>query len=234
MPHPLTLKLSEEPTLVAYTRDRQVTHHLRRAGAALIVAFLVLVVAGRAVDLLPSLNPFASKTVDRTGPAVLDAVVELQELRVARANLQVIVDVEEDVNNVPSWLKGQRTVIVAAGTVDASVDLGSLQEGDVVLSEDRRSVTITVPRPVLGEARLDMERTQVVARERGVVDRVNAALGDGADDQALFVLAEKRLDAAAAADGDLLDRAEASTRATLTDLLGELGFDKVRVEFRQS
>ena len=218
--------------MVAYVRDRSAVNRLRRAGTALVIAFLALLVAGRAVDLLPSLNPFATDTVDRTGPAVLDAVVELQELRVASANLQVVVDVEKDVRNVPSWLKGQRTVIVAAGTVDATVDLGALNDADVMLSEDRRSVTLTVPRPKLGEARLDMERSHVVARERGIVDRVEGALGDGADDQALYVIAEQRLDAAAAADDRLIEKAEASTRATITALLRDLGFDEVRIAFR--
>ena len=221
--------------MVAYVRrssSGSSSSRLRQAAGALVVAFLALLVAGRAIDLLPSLNPFATETVDRTGPAVLEAVVELQELRVATANLQVIVDVEKDVNNVPSWLKGQRTVVVAAGTVDATVDLGSLTDGDVVLSDDRRAVTLTIPSPQLGEARLDMERTQVVARERGIVDRVESALGDGADDQALYVIAEKRLDAAAAADTEVIERAQASTRATLTTLLHELGFERVKIEFR--
>lgn len=218
--------------MVAYVRDRSATKRLRQAAYALVIAFLALLVAGRAVDLFASLNPFSTETVDRSGPAVLDAVVEMEELRAATANLQVVVDVERDVNNVPSWLKGQRTVIVAAGTVDATVDLGAITEADVVVSEDRRSVSLYVPRPELGDARLDMERTQVVARERGIVDRVEGALGDGADDQALYVLAEQRLDAAAAADEELIDRAEASTRTTLTELLRQLGFEKVRVEFR--
>lgn len=220
--------------MVAYVRDRSATKRLRQATYALIIAFLVLLVGGRAVDLLPSLNPFATETVDRTGPAVLDAVVELQEIRAATANLSVVVDVEQDVNNLPSWLKGERTVIVAAGTVDATVDLGAITAEDVVLSDDRRAVTLTVPRPELGEARLDMERTQVVARERGIVDRVESALGDGADDQALYVAAEQRLDAAAAADAELIERAESSTRATLTGLLRDLGFERVRVDFRDS
>lgn len=218
--------------MVAYVRDRSATKRLRQAAYALVIAFLALLVAGRAVDLFASLNPFSTETIDRSGPAVLDAVVEMEELRAATANLQVVVDVERDVNNVPSWLKGQRTVIVAAGTVDATVDLGAITEADVVVSEDRSSVSLYVPRPELGDARLDMERTQVVARERGIVDRVEGALGDGANDQALYVLAEQRLDAAAAADDELIERAEASTRTTLTELLRQLGFEKVRVEFR--
>ena len=218
--------------MVAYVRDRSATHRLRQAGTALVIAFLALLLAGRAVDLLPSLNPFATETVDRTGPAVLDAVVELQQMRAATANLQVIVDVEKDVQNVPSWLKGQRTVLVAAGSVDATVDLGQLTARDVVVSEDRRAVTLTVPRPELGDARLDMERTRVVARERGIVDRVEGAFGEVADDQGLYVIAEQRLDAAAAADSDVIDRAEASTRTTLTNLLRELGFERVRIQFR--
>ena len=218
--------------MVAYVRRSNSTR-LRHAVGALVVAFLALLVAGRAIDLLPSLNPFATETVDRTGPAVLEAVVELQELRAATANLQVVVDIEQDVKNVPSWLKGQRSVIVAAGTVDATVDLGALTDADITLSDDRRAVTLTIPRPKLGEARLDMERTQVVARERGLADRVESALGDGTDDQALYVVAEQRLDAAAAADTELIERAEASTRATLTTLLQELGFERVKIEYRR-
>jgi hypothetical protein len=65
----------------------------------------------------------------------------------------------------------------------------------------------------------------------GVVDRVQAFLGDDANKlQELNVVAEKKL-AGAAKQSELPKRAEQNTRAMLTGLLKALGFETVTVEF---
>ena len=62
----------------------------------LVIAGL-LVVAAMGVpslrDLLPSFpNPFATETVDRSGPAVLKSIRDLNEYRAASGHFEVIVD----------------------------------------------------------------------------------------------------------------------------------------------
>ena len=105
-------------------------HRLSRlvVGAFLAVA-LVAIGTGRIGDLLPSIpNPFGSETVDRSQPPLLQSLVDLSEYHAASANFQVIVDSEKDAQFLPSFIRGERTVYVAGGSVDASVDFARLGE----------------------------------------------------------------------------------------------------------
>ena len=72
---------------------------------------------------------------------------------------------------------------------------------------------------------------RVVDRDRGRVARVGGAFAENpVDDGELYALAERRL-GAAAAESDVLDRAEDNTRGMLTSLAQSLGVDEVTVEF---
>lgn len=202
--------------------------------APALLALVVLVAMIAVGGLLPSLrNPFGTETRDRSGPAVLKSLEDLSEYRAATANLEVIVDVEEDARNVPSFIKGERTLFVAAGSVDAVVDFGRLGRGAVRVSDDRRAVTITLPPARLSRARVDPRRSRVVDRQRGLVDRAGGIFSDNpTSERELYLLAEDKL-AAAARDpaAGLLQRAEQNMRATLTSLMRSLGFRRVSVRF---
>src|SRR3712207_1678007 len=109
-------------------------------GAAIALWLLVSLIAGW------SLNPFSTETKDRSQPVLLKSLESLSEYRAATANMQEIVDVEQDVNLLPSFIAGEKALLVAAGTVDAAVDFGTLRErGSVKVSEDRESVEIVLP-----------------------------------------------------------------------------------------
>jgi hypothetical protein len=199
----------------------------------LIVAVVVLALALPA--LVPALNPFKEETVDRSGPVLLQSLEDLAEYRAASANLQVIVDVEQDTSLIPSFIKGERTLFVAAGSVDAAVDFRGLgkRPGSVRVTGDREAVTVTLPPARLTEARLDQSRSRVYDRDRGALDRIEEAFSDdgGADQQELYVLAERKLAEAAAADPQILRTAEGNTRQMLTGMLRALGFERITVEF---
>ena len=200
-------------------------------GGVAVVALLLLVPA-----LVPSLNPFEEETVDRSQPTLLKSLENLSEYRAATANLQVVVDVEEDTDLIPSWLKGERTLFVAAGSVDAAVDFSALSRDEraVRVSEDRRSATITLPAPTLSEPRIEPDRTRVYDRDRGLVDRVEDAFSDRpGDEQPLYQLAEEKLGEAAAAEPELRRTAERNTRSMLEGMLRGLGFERVTVRFAQ-
>jgi len=208
----------------------------RRGPRALILLAALAILAVVAVVLLAGpLNPFGTDTKDRSQPVLLKSLENLSDYHAATANLQVVVDVEEDARLLPSFIKGERTLFVAAGTVDAAVDFRGLrQDPDAVkVSQDRRSVTLTLPAPKLLEPRLDPDRTRVYDRDRGVLDRAEDALSDRpGDEQPLYQLADEKLAAAAAADPKLLQTAERNTRAMLEGLLRGLGFEKITIDFR--
>ncbi len=196
--------------------------------AALVVAAVVLVPA-----LIPSLNPFEEETIDRSQPVLLRSISSLSEYRAASANLQVVVDVEQDAAILPDFIKGEKTLLVAAGTVDASVDFRGVKGENLEVDEDRTAVTITIPRARLSEARVDLERTRVFDTDRGLLDRIGEALGDGGADEErrLLELAQQKLTESARATPDLQRTAEANTKSMLEGLMRGLGFERVTVRF---
>jgi hypothetical protein len=203
-------------------------------GLGAVAAAVVLVVGVlAAVGSLPSLNPFASEERDRSQPVILRSIARLSEYRAATANLQVVIDVEQDAKYLPDFLKGERTLFVAAGNVDAKVDFRGLRGDAVEVSEDRRSATLTLPAPQLSEARVDPKRSRVVDRDRGLLDRAGSVFEDSpTGDRELYVLAERKLLEAARADPSLRRAAERNTRDTLTGLLRGLGFERVTIRFQ--
>jgi hypothetical protein len=207
----------------------------RGARTVLVLAIVLLVAAVAVVAVFRAVDPFGSETKDRSQPVVLKSLENLSDYHAATANMQVVVDVEEDAKLLPSFIKGERTLFVAAGTVDAAIDFRGLsQDPDaVVVNEDRTAVKLTLPAPKLLPPRLDPDRTRVYDRDRGVLDRVEDAVSDRpGDEQPLYQLATDKLAAAAAADPQLRPTAERNTRSMLTGLLRGLGFDRVTIEFR--
>jgi len=199
-------------------------------GAVLICGLLA--VTGTLGNLLPSIpNPFSSRTIDRTQPALLQAMEDLSNYEAAAGNFQVLVDSERDARFLPSFIRGERTVYSAAGSVDAFVNFSNLDAQAIVVSEDRRSVTISLPPPTLAEPHLDLDRSMVVSRDRGLLDRLGSVFSDTPTGERELQLAAQEKMKAAAAESDLATRAEQNTRKMLESLLGNLGFTSVTVTF---
>ena len=203
-------------------------------GLVALVLVIVSLIAGFdwVRDLLPSFdNPFASETIDRSPPPVLRSIQDLGEFRAAVGNYQVIVAQEKD-TKLPSELLGEKTLFVAKGSVDAGVDLRAVSADDVQLSADRRAATITLPHAVLYPAELNLSQSFVYDRDRGLFNAIGDAFSDGSgSERELYLVAERKLTQAAGGTSGLTARAEENTRATLTSLLGSLGFTRVTVRF---
>ncbi|MGI8809641.1 MAG: DUF4230 domain-containing protein [Acidimicrobiales bacterium] len=205
---------------------------LRGVAIAGVIVVAVLAGAGRLGGLLPSLpNPFGSETIDRTQPALLQSLADLHEYHAATGNFQVIVDTEKDTRFVPSFIRGERTVFVAGGSVDAVVDFSRLDERSIQVSPDRTSVTVVLPTPTLAEPTVDPESSRVVSRDRGVLDRVGSAFSDNPTSERPLVLAAEEKMRESAAKSDLRAKAEDNTRRMLQGMLGALGFTSVNVTF---
>ena len=228
----MTNALKDRPTRASTSRDLPP----RRRGTALglgaagLVAVLAVIGADRALDALPSWDaPLEEQVVDRSRPALLLALSDLDEFHAAKGEFQVVVDLEKDVRYVPAAVKGERTTYLAVGSVDGMVDFSTLGAGAV--QTEGQSVTITLPRPRLDEPDLDLAESRVLDRDRGVLDRIGGAFDDDpTSERDVALLAEDKL-AAAAAESDLLRRTEANTRAMLTGLAGSFGYDDVTVRF---
>jgi uncharacterized protein DUF4230 len=208
-------------------------------GAVRAVAVIVAVLLGwtglhHLGDLLPDWgNPFKTEEVDRTGPAVLKALSDLHEYRAATGSYQVMVDIEKDAKYLPSFVKGERTLFLAQGSVDAAIDFSGLGPEAVTVNPDR-SVTITLPHAQLTKPVLDTAASHVVDRDRGLLDRLGSVFSDSpTGEQTLYAAAEPKL-RAAANESALVAKADGNTTQMLTRFLGALGFDKVTVNFQDS
>jgi uncharacterized protein DUF4230 len=185
-----------------------------------VVAVLAAVL--QLVGLLPKLNPFESSTIDRSQPAVLQAVRDLSQYHAAAGDYQVVIDIEKDIKFVPSSIAGSRTLFVAAGSVDAFIDFGHLNQDAMVVSQDRKSVEITLPPAQLAKPSLDNNRSYIYSQERGLLDRLTA-LVDPPQQQQFYVAAEQKISEAAQHSG-LTDRAKNNTKMMLTGMIQGLGF----------
>lgn len=208
---------------------------LRGLAIAGLVLVAALVGAGRLGNLLPSIpNPFGTETVDRTQPALLQSLADLSEYHAATGNFQVIVDTEKDTRFVPSFIRGERTVFVAGGSVDAIVDFSQLDERSIQVSPDRTAVTIVLPAPTLVDPAVDPENSRVVSRDRGVLDRIGSAFSDNPTSERPLVLAAQEKMREAAGASDLRAKAEDNTRKMLEGLTRALGYTSVSVTFNPS
>jgi hypothetical protein len=218
-----------QPPVVVVHRERSFLPFLTGILAVIVVLFLV----GWVKDFLPSWgNPFTERTIDRSRPAVLKTISNLGEYHAASGHFEVVVDIEKDTRFVPSFLKGERDLFVAVGSVDAVVDFDQLDRNDVTVSGDRLSAELDLPHARFDEVRVDPAKSYVYDRDRGILDRVGAVFGkDANNDRKLYILSQEKLRKAAGDNSGLLRRAEHNTRLMLQGMLRSLGFTQVTVRF---
>lgn len=188
-----------------------------------MVVVVVLVLVGMGVTrLLPNLNPFGTKEVDRSGPVLLESIRDLSQYHAAVGEFQVVIDLEKDVKWVPAFLAGSRALFVAAGSVNAFVDFSGFTHEGLKVSADGKTIEVRLPEPQLDKPNLDQERSYLYAQERGIFDRLKSIF-EVADQQQFYVLGEQKL-AEAAKSAGLIQRARDNTRSMLISMLQPLGY----------
>lgn len=198
-----------------------------------VFALLVAMCLGlRAINVLPGFdNPFADKETDRSQPVLLQSMRDLSRFVAADGTFQVIVDLQENKENIPDFLVNQRTLFVGSGSVEAYVEFGGLAEDAITINTDDDTVRIELPAPQLGQAALDMERSYVVAEERGLLNRIGDAFRNDPDQQQrVYAEAQRRITEAARSSG-LDQRAKENTEKMLRSLLARLGYQSVTITY---
>lgn len=199
--------------------------------AATISLFVIAVclVGLLAFGVINALDPFGDQTVDRSGPALLERIKKLEEFNAAEANFTQEVDLEQDAKYLPAFIKGERVTALVTGNVRATVDFGALDTGSIDVSDDRRTIRLRLPDPVLSDADVEESSTRIVSRDRGLVDRLGDVFsGNPVDDRPLYKAAEKKLERAAA-ESDLTEQARTNTERWLRTFLGAAGFTNVEI-----
>jgi hypothetical protein len=226
------------PELPAESPEAEPEKPVSRNGFVRLITFTVvvfaLIVAAcfglRAIHVLPSFdNPFSDKTTDRSQPVLLQSMRDLSRYVAADGTFQVIVDLQNDKNNIPDFLLNDRTLFVGSGTVEEYVDFSSIATGALKVDQTNKSVQITLPAPQQSQAALDMQKSYVVAEQRGLLNRIGDAFKSDPDkQQRVYAEAQNKITAAAQSSG-LDQRAKDNTQKMLQSLFAQLGYTSVTV-----
>lgn len=198
----------------------------RGFGTTLVLALVIVVLSialgvGLAGVRVPLLGPlFGGETATTTGPVVVEGVQRLDRLATVRWTESVVVTKESDGSSLERFLTGEKIVLVAAGEVEAGVDLASLRPDDVEVNGEK--VSIRLPAPEILSARLNQERTAVYDRDQGLLRLRpdDAMVGEARRD------AEEEITATARENG-ILDYARDNAEESIRAFVESLGFEEV-------
>ena len=199
---------------------------------AAIVAAIVLIVVLSAVHLLPQLrNPFAETTTVRSQPVILKSITNLSRYEAASGSFQVVVDLTKRSSLIPSFLEGSETLFIGQGTDIAFVDFATLKNRAIAVNANRTAVTVTLPKPQLEPAVLNVSQSYVYAQQQGLFNRIgNFFSGNPNSQQQVYQIAQQKIQTAAR-QSPLLADAQKNTAGMLTGMLTSLGFQHVTVTF---
>jgi acetolactate synthase small subunit len=193
----------------------------------IVIGFLLLAVMAH-LARSGVLNRFAGfmtgrgTRIDTSSPAVVAKIRQLSRLETVVYSLDKIVEGEKQSAFLPSFLVGDKILLVAHGEVTAGVDLSQLQLGDVSVHGD--SVHVKLPATQILSTRIDNARTQVYSRVTGLLVNTDPNL-----ESQVRMAAEQQITQAALDDG-ILEKAHQNARTSITALLYGLGFKTVQVE----
>lgn len=188
---------------------------------ALIASLVAVALTAFLVATMLGYGPLSNKS-ERSQTVLLKSVKEVSQLQSAIGTFELVVDTGDDDAGMPDFISGRRALFVAAGTVNAHVDLAGLAEEDLKLSADGKSVTVRLPEVQLDKPNIDHDKFRVYSQDRGLVDRI-VDVFEAPQQVELLRLSETKM-AAAAEESELRERAAENAKATLTGLFGSLGY----------
>ena len=204
-------------------------------GTTLALAFVIVVLGvglgvvlstQRFMERLPVIGPLffeEEPAQTTTGPVVVEGIHDLDRLATVRWKESVIVTRESGGTELEQLVSGEKVLLVAAGDVEAGVDLADLSREDVKVEGE--TVTIRLPEPEILSVSLDEEQTRVYDRDYSLLnlhpddDLVEEARGAAVD----------RIEQAAR-DENILDQAEQNAEDSIRAFVTTLGFEEVRFE----
>ena len=204
-------------------------------GTTLVLAFVIVLVGvglGVAIstqgfmERLPVVGPLVfeeEQAQTATSPVVVEGIQDLNQLATVRWRESVIVTRESGGTDLERFLVGEKVLLVAAGDVEAGVDLNSLDRDDVRVSGE--TVTIRLPEAEILSVSLDEGATGVYDRDFGPLNvRPDDDLVEQARDAAVDRLEQT------ARDEDILEQAERNAEDGIRAFVTSLGFEEVRFE----
>ena len=164
---------------------------------------------------------------------LLKSITALSRFEAASGSFQVVVNLTQKANLLPSFLEGSQTLFVGQGSEIAYVNFGQLKGSAIQVSANRTAVTIRLPRPQLEPAVLNVRQSYVFAQQQGLLNRIgNFFSGNPNNQQQVYILAQQKIQTAAR-QSPLLAEAQHNTTSMLTGMMHSLGFQRVTVHVRR-
>ncbi len=154
-------------------------------------------------------------------PTVVRQIRSLQRIETVSYTMDKIISGERENPILPSFLAGDRLLLVVHGEVIAGLDLSKLQPGDVEVHGNR--VSIHLPPAEIFTVRLDNAKTRVYSRDTGLFSSPDPNLEGEVREEA-----EHQLQTSALEDG-ILKTAATNARQTINSMLLSLGFTDVQL-----
>ncbi|MFA0742835.1 MAG: hypothetical protein DFNUSKGM_002967 [Candidatus Fervidibacter sacchari] len=164
-------------------------------------------------------------TVTPSPTVIVERLQSLNRLETARLVSQHVVEAKSESEWLPSFLAGERLVLIAQVEVIAGVDMKEVSPKDIEVNGDK--VVVTLSQPKIFSVKIDEAKTQVITRERGWL--VFNPDKDLEREARLQALREAR---AAAIKSDLLPFARQKAEENLRGFLHALGFKQVEILWR--
>jgi hypothetical protein len=175
------------------------------------------------MERIPVVGPFLFEEQPArttTGPVVVEGIQDLDQLATVRWKESVIITRESGGTELERILSGEEVTVVAAGYVEAGVNLADLGQDDVQVNGE--TVTIRLPEPEILAVSLDEDETRVYDRDFGLLNiRPDDELAEEARDVAV-----ERIEKAAR-DEDILNQAEQNAENSIRTFVTSLGFEEV-------
>lgn len=113
-----------------------------------------------------------------SGDAIVQEIRQISRLETTTYTIERVIEARQSDPVWPDWLRGDRLLLIANGTVVAGVDLEQVQPADVVVAPDGQSATVTLP-PVQifnRDSILNNAKTRVYDRQQGLLAPPNQDL----------------------------------------------------------
>jgi hypothetical protein len=156
--------------------------------------------------------------LDTSMPTVVRQIQQLQRLETVFFNMDKIISGGWESRYIPTFLAGERLLLVVDGDVTAGVDLGRIASANIIVTG--QTIRMKIPDAEIFATRVDNEQTRVYSRETGLFTRVDPNLESDVRREA------ERQVHQAALDNGILRVAAANARTTMTSFLRGLGFEQ--------
>jgi hypothetical protein len=154
-------------------------------------------------------------------PTVVRQIQQLQRLETVSYTADKIISGEHANAYLPSFLAGDRLLLVVHGEVVGGINLAVLQPGDVEIRGQK--VSIHLPPAEVLSTRIDNAKTRVYSRDTGLFSSPDPNLESEVREEA-----ERELQQAALQDG-ILETAADNARSTISGMLKGFGFREVDI-----